>query len=64
MKNCVVLEDTDEHDISCNWKNNPLQDITNVNAEKIKAIDFLDVMKERTEELAFKFLNLRPTEIR
>ena len=41
MKNCVVLEDTDEHDISCNWKNNPLQDITNVNAEKIKAIDFL-----------------------
>ena len=66
LHNAVVFEDSGTHDISCSWKDRkgrPFEDVSNLPEGKKRSIDFTEEMRARTEELASKILNLRPTEI-
>ena len=66
LTNIEVLEESGNHDESCSWKSakgRPLKDITNNPEGKKRSIDFTEEMRARTEEIATKSLNLRPTEI-
>ena len=66
LKNIVVLSESGDHDESCSWKNGKgraLEDITNIPEGKKRSIDFTEEMYARTEEIASKNMNLRPTEI-
>ena len=66
LKNIVVLDESGDHDESCSWKSGkgrPLKGISNIPEGKKRSIDFTEEIQARTEEIATKNLNLRPTEI-